>query len=222
MQQVAPIETGSRVRGDAGSKALTVLRVDASGRRQGSYSRELAGRLLERLRRQSGAIEVIERDAAEGIPFVDTQWIEANGIEPEARTDAHRAALASSDLLVAELIQADVLVLTVPIYNFGMPAALKAWFDQVCRARLTFRYTENGPEGLLKGKKAYVVVTSGGTPVGSNIDFATGHVRFLLGFIGIEDVEVIAADRLIFDGDAKVQQAVRQIEALEVPLAEAA
>ena len=79
------------------------------------------------------------------------------------------------------------------MYNFGIPSVLKAWIDQVARARITFRYTENGPEGLLKGKKAFVIVPSGGVPVGSEVDFATPYLRHALAFIGITDVEFIGA-----------------------------
>ena len=106
------------------------------------------------------------------------------------------AKLGESAAMVAELQQADVIVIGAPIYNFGVPASLKAWVDMIARARLTFRYTEQGAEGLLKGKKAYVVVASGGVPVDSPADFATPYLRQALKFIGITDVEVIAADRL--------------------------
>ena len=90
----------------------------------------------------------------------------------------------------------DVIVIGAPVYNFSIPASLKAWIDMIARARLTFRYTDSGPEGLLKGKKAYVVVATGGVPVGSPVDFATPYLRHALAFVGITDVEVIAADRL--------------------------
>jgi FMN-dependent NADH-azoreductase len=117
---------------------------------------------------------------------LDTDWVTANFTPPEERGEAERAALAESDALVAELKAADVLVIGVPIYNFGIPAALKAWVDLVARARVTFRYTEQGPVGLLTGKRAYLAVASGGTPVGSAIDFATGYLRHVLGFLGID------------------------------------
>ena len=90
----------------------------------------------------------------------------------------------------------------MPVYNFAIPASLKAWVDLIARARRTFRYTEAGPEGLLKGKKAYLVVASGGVPVGSDYDFATGYLRHVLGFVGITDVTIIAADQQMMDGEA--------------------
>ena len=127
--------------------------------------------------------------------FVDDAWIAANGRAENDRSDRDRAALAESDRLVEELVAADVVVIGAPIYNFGVPAVLKAWIDMIARARVTFRYTENGPKGLLEGKKAYVIVASAGVPVDSPVDFATPYLRHALGFVGITDVEVIAADR---------------------------
>jgi FMN-dependent NADH-azoreductase len=104
-----------------------------------------------------------------------------------------------------------VLVIGVPIYNFGVPATLKAWIDMIARARVTFRYTDQGPQGLLTGKKAYLLVASGGTPVGSAIDFATPWLKHVLAFIGITEVEVIAAERLMIQGEAGRQQAIERI-----------
>jgi len=106
----------------------------------------------------------------------------------------HRETLGYSDELVDELKNADTLVIGVPVYNFSIAATLKAWIDMIARARLTFRYTENGPVGLLEGKKAYLVVATGGVPVGSPMDFATPYLRHALSFVGIIDVEIVAAD----------------------------
>lgn len=175
---------------------LKVLEVSASARRAGSASRELTRDLINALDDRYGNVRTIERDLSGGVPFVDEAWIEANFTPEESRTDQHREALAFSDSLVAELQVADVIVIGVPLYNFSIPASLKAWIDMVARARLTFQYTENGPEGLLKAKKAYLVVATGGVAVGSPMDFATPYLRHALGFIGIDDVEIIAADRL--------------------------
>ena len=190
---------------------LRVLRVDASARGEGSVSRQLADRMLRELDERAPGLSVVGRDVAAGLPFVDAAWVGANLTEPDLRDAAQRQALAKSDELVAELMAADVLLIATPIYNFGVPASLKAWVDQVARARLTFRYTEHGPQGLLVGKKAYVLVATGGTEAGSAIDFATPWLRFVLGFLGITDVEVIAADRGMSRGDAARQHAAEQI-----------
>lgn len=175
---------------------LNILEISASGRRIDSVSRQLSGDLTDALRQRHGALELVRRDLAEGLPFVDATWIEATFTADEDRSSRHREALAFSDQLVAELQAADAIVIGTPIYNFGVPAVLKAWVDLIARAGLTFQYTENGPMGLLKGKKAYIVVASGGVPVGSPMDFATPYLEQALAFVGIDDVEIIAADQL--------------------------
>lgn len=173
-----------------------ILEVAASARRDTSVSRMLSTDLIDALTARHDDVSHVRRDLADGIPFVDEAWVEANFTPDETRSAAHREALAYSDELVDELARADVLVIGVPIYNFSVPASLKAWIDMVARARKTFRYTENGPRGLLEGKKAYLVVATGGVPVGSPVDFATPYLRHALKFIGISDVEIIAADQL--------------------------
>ena len=196
------------------AKPLNVLEVSASARLAGSASRELSRNLIDALSDRHGDVQVQRRDLSKGIPFVDDAWIEANFTPEESRTDRHRAALELSDSLVAEMQAADVLVIGVPMYNFNLPASLKAWIDMVARARLTFRYTENGPEGLLKGKKAYLVVATGGVPVGSPVDFATPYLRHVLGFVGITDVEIIAADRLNSEAEEAMDAARARIAEL--------
>jgi FMN-dependent NADH-azoreductase len=187
-----------------------VLRIDSSAQSETSVTRQLADLFIQRLAERQ-PVEVVSRDVALGLPFVDGGWIAANFTDPTARDADKQAALALSDALVLEVQTADVLVIGVPIYNFGVPATLKAWIDMIARARVTFRYTEHGPEGLLTGKKAYLLVASGGTPVGSAIDFATPWLKHVLAFVGITDVEVIAAERLMIQGEAGRQQAVERI-----------
>ncbi len=193
---------------------LKVLEVAASGRNEGSVSRKLSADLVGALEERHGGIELTRRDLNKGLPFVDEAWIGANFTAAEDRSPGQRLVLAESDALVAELKTADVLVIGTPIYNFGIPAALKAWIDLVARARLTFRYTENGPKGLLEGKKAYVIIASGGVPVDSAVDFATPYLRHALGFIGITDVDVIAADQLNSKADESIDAARMRIAEL--------
>ncbi|MEL6217197.1 MAG: NAD(P)H-dependent oxidoreductase [Pseudomonadota bacterium] len=188
----------------------TLLRIDASMRRDGSTTRSLTDRVVEHLNPDA----IVTRDLADGIGLIDEAWIGANFTPEENRTEEQKAALAASDALVAELKEADVVVIGVPVYNFGVPAALKAWVDQVARARVTFRYTENGPVGLLEGKRAILVAASGGTEVGSAIDFAVPYVRHVLGFVGIHDVQVIDAGRQMVDADAAIKGAQAGIAAL--------
>ena len=192
---------------------LNVLEVAASGRNDGSVSRMLSADLIAALEERHGRITLTRRDLNKGLSLVDEAWINANFTAAEERSAEQRAVLAESDALVAELKAADVLVIGAPIYNFGVPAALKAWIDMVARARLTFRYTENGPKGLLDGKKAYLVVASGGVPVDSAVDFATPYLRHALAFIGIDDIEVIAAEQL----NSKAEES---IDAARVRIAE--
>ena len=97
------------------------------------------------------------------------------------------------------------------MYNFGVPATLKAWIDQVCRAGITFRYTENGPEGLLSGKSADIVITTGGAPLESPVDFVSGYLKQVFTFIGISEVNVVGADRMNIDAETSFGRAMDQI-----------
>ncbi|MCK7613586.1 FMN-dependent NADH-azoreductase [Roseibium sediminicola] len=179
--------------------AKTILQINASARKTGSVTRELTDSLVTRLLEKSSEAKVISRDVSQGLPFLDEDWVGANFTDPAERTAEQRMKLALSDTLVSELKTADTIVIGTPIYNFSVPAALKAWVDLIARARETFRYTETGPEGLLKDKKAYVIVASGGTKVGSEIDFAATYLKHVLGFVGITDVTIVAADQLMKD-----------------------
>lgn len=191
---------------------VKLLQVNASSRYDDSTTRALSARFIDTLRGRVGDLQVRERDVAAGLPFIDAEWVGAT-FTPEARRNEHqRRALAYSDTLVQELADADILLIATPVYNFSIPASLKAWIDQVARAGLTFRYTENGPEGLLGGKRAYVVLASGGTPIGSEIDFASGYLRHVLGFLGIHDVTLIGAERLMQQAGAAVDSAEQQIQ----------
>lgn len=189
-----------------------ILRLDASVRRSNSVSRDLTDQIVGRF----PDAEITVRDLAGGLPLIDEAWVGANFTAPDERSDAQKEALSLSDALIAELKAADTLVIGLPIYNFGVPANLKAWIDLVARAGVTFRYTENGPEGLLSGKRAIIAFASGGTETGSSIDFASGYLRHILSFIGITDVEFVSADRLAVDAETAMKKAKEQIAALQV------
>ncbi len=163
-------------------------------RREGARSRALADRLIERLA-AAGSIRIVRRDLAESaIPFVDERWIDAAFTPKPERAPEQQAALARSDALVAEAKAADAIVLATPIYNFGPPAAVKAWIDMVARARETFRYTEKGPVGRLKASRAYFIVASGGVEIEGPADFATPYLKHVFSFLGVDEHHVIAAD----------------------------
>lgn len=214
-----PAAQTRRIPGRREGPVRNVLRIDASARVEGSHGRALATRLIDRLAAE-GPIELVERDLGRGVPLLDGAMVGAFFTPEEDRTDAQRAALAPSDTLVEELEAADAVVLALPIYNFHAPAAFKAWIDLVTRAKRTFRYTEAGPEGLLADRPVYVIVTSGGTQLGGELDFLTGWLRHVLGFIGLRNVQVVAADRLMADTEERLAAAEAQIDrAISTPLA---
>ena len=191
-----------------------ILRIDASARTTGSVSRDLSDRIIERFT-ANGETQVTTRDLANPLPLITETWISANFTPADDRSPEQTETLALSDTLIDEIKAANVLVIGLPIYNFGVPAGLKAWVDLVARAGVTFQYSETGPKGLLTGKRAIVAVASGGTEMGSDIDFATGYIRHVLGFIGITDVVFVAADRLMLDADATLASAHAAVENLQ-------
>ena len=193
-----------------------IHRIDASARNEGATTRPLADQLVNSLVEQGYGATVTRRDLNTAPPALLTEsWIGANFTDEDARSDEQKAVLSGSDELIAELEAADTIVITAPIYNFAIPASLKAWVDLIARARRTYRYTEAGPEGLLKGKRANIVFSSGGVPLGSEDDFASGYLKHILGFVGITDVTVIAADGHLMDGDA-VNRATSAIDGLKL------
>jgi FMN-dependent NADH-azoreductase len=192
---------------------LNTLRIDASARKVGSVSRLLGDTLIEELR-ERGPLDLQILDLSSPPPVIDSEWVAANGTPAPDRSTEQSDTLSLSDQLVDQLEQADLLVITTPIYNFGVPAALKAWIDQVARAGRTFRYTDQGPVGLLEHKCAVVLVTSGGTRVGSDIDFTTPYLKHVLGFIGIHDVSFIAADALGQSADQAIARAQSDLATL--------
>lgn len=188
----------------------TVLHIDSSARTENSVTRSLSAEITGRLAPET----VIRRDLATPLPLLDEAWVGANFTPADQRSDEQKALLAQSDALIAELKLADTIVIGTPIYNFSVPSTLKAWIDLVARVGVTFNYTETGPVGLLEGKRAIIAVASGGTQAGSDIDFATTYLRHVLGFIGITDVELVAADQLSMDEEGSMQRAKSAIEAL--------
>ena len=192
----------------------TILRIDASMRRQKSVSRMLADEMVAALGARKSSVQVMNRDLAAGIGIVNAAWIEAERTSEENRTSDQRALLTQSDALVAELQAADDIVIATPIYNFSVPAALKAWIDLICRDKITFVYENDSPRGLLSNKRATVIVTSGGTLAGKDIDFTTSYIRHILGFIGVNDVTIIDVTGLSKNRSNVIADARKQISAL--------
>jgi len=189
----------------------TILRIDASMRRQKSVSRMLADEMVAALGARKSSVNVINRDLAAGIGIVNAAWIEAERTSEENRTSDQRALLTQSDALVAELQAADDIVIATPIYNFSVPAALKAWIDLICRDKITFTYENDTPRGLLSNKRATVIVTSGGTLAGKDIDFTTSYIRHILGFIGVDDVTMIDVTGLSKNRNDVINDARKEI-----------
>ena len=186
----------------------TLLQLTSSLSSTDGQSSRLAQEFVDAWRAANPGANVITRDLAHSpVPHLDAARFGAFLAKPESRTLEQRSVIAYSDELIDELRRADVIVLGLPMYNFGVPSTLKAYFDHVARAGETFRYTEKGAVGLLTGKKAYVLATRGGKYAGTGVDLETGFVRQFLAFIGIDDVEFIHAEGLAI-GDATRQAAL--------------
>jgi FMN-dependent NADH-azoreductase len=191
----------------------SILRIDSSARRRHSLTRRLGDEVIRRLLREHPGAAVTTRELAGPVELIDAQWVKASLTEPGQRTAGQRHVLASSNRLLQELDAADAVVLTAPVYNFSIPATLKAWIDMICRAHLSFRYTENGPVGLLRDRPVYLVLASGGTEFGGPADFASGYLRHIFGFIGIHDVRMVQAGRTAIDAQAGETRALNMLAA---------
>lgn len=174
------------------SRPLRVLKINSSARINNSLSRQLVNVIVEKLKGASDDMVIIER-VLQDVPFVTEPMTEAMFMDEKQRNDEQAKAVRISDLLVEELKSVDIVVVGVPIYNFNIPASLKAYIDQVTRSGLTFQFTKDGPVGLIREVKAYIVFTSEGTRLNSAEDFASGYMKFILGFIGIKDVTFVNA-----------------------------
>ena len=186
------------------TQPMKILRVDSSAKTENSESRRLTDRIIDGLKTNGKSLEVTVRDLNESLPQVNTAWIEANNTPSDDHKDEHKKTLALSNTLVGEIEAADTLIIGVALYNFSITASLKLWIDLVCRARKTFAYVDGSPKGLMTGKKAIICFASGGTPFESNIDFASGYLRHILGFIGITDVTFISADKHFMDDQSLI------------------
>ena len=175
----------------------TLLQINSSLFSVDGQSSQLANAFVELWLADKPDTQIVRRDlAANPLPHLDAQRVAAFFAQPDARTAAQQLFVAESDALIDELKQADVIVIGLPMYNFGIPSTLKAYFDQIARAGVTFRYTENGPEGLLSGKKVYIFAARGGQYAGTALDSQTTYVRDFLKFLGLDDVQFVYAEGL--------------------------
>ncbi|MEL7123898.1 MAG: NAD(P)H-dependent oxidoreductase [Bacteroidota bacterium] len=193
----------------------TVLKINTSARRIGSVSRKLVDQLVDQLSSKQKTSRVINRDLTQtDLPFLDEELLSAFNTPIGKRTSYQDALVKTSNKLIDELRSADTIVIGLPIYNFGVPAVLKAWIDLIARAGVTFKYSKGGPQGFLRDKEAYIIVVSNGTAFQGEADFASNYIKHILNFIGIDKVHFIAADRLIQNTEKKLTEAQQKIEAI--------
>jgi FMN-dependent NADH-azoreductase len=195
-----------------------VLIIDSAVTGDASVSRKLTAELAERLTRRDPTVSIVRRDiGANPIPHLTAETVGAIRGAP-ADSQVASDALALSDALVAEVKDADVIVLGAPMYNFGMSSTLKTWFDHILRAGVTFRYTAEGPEGLVKDKKAIVVESRAGfysDGPAAAMDHQEPHIRTLLGFMGVTDVTFVRAEKLAFGPEAASAAIAEAVERLD-------
>jgi len=190
---------------------MKIYQIDSSARKEGSTSRALAKKLLDKIKNPND--EIIYRDLNDDMVFVSGLTESGMNIDEKDQNDHHKKMFELSDQLVKELKESDVIIISAPIYNYGPPATLKAWSDLAARVGETFRFKSNGRrEGLLKNKKAYLVITSGGTKLNSKEDFLTPWLKFILNFFGIEKIDTINADQMALDYEKSIKEAEEQIE----------
>jgi FMN-dependent NADH-azoreductase len=193
---------------------MKIYQIDSSARKEGSTSRALAKKLLNKIKKPGD--EVIYRDLNNEMVFVSGLTESGMKIDKKDQTEHHKKMFKLSDKLVKELKDSDIIIISAPIYNYGPPATLKAWSDLAARVGETFKFTPEGRrEGLLKNKKAYIVITSGGTKINSSEDFLTPWLKFILNFFGIDKVEFVGADQMALDYEKSIKDAEDQINNID-------
>jgi FMN-dependent NADH-azoreductase len=177
---------------------ITLLQINASLNHDNGQSSQLANQFVAAFHERHPEANIVVRNvaAADTVPHLDAERFGAFITTPAERSAAQHSVVAYSDTLINELKQADVIVLGLPMYNFGVPSQLKAYFDHIARAGVTFKYTNKGPMGLLTGKKVYVFAARGGLYAGTPMDTQTSYVRDFLRFIGMDQVEFVYAEGL--------------------------
>ena len=199
---------------------MNILQINSSARRDASHSTRLATRLVQRLRETEPESIVTVRDLNDvPHPVLDEVALTALFTPADQRTPEQAARVALDDALIAEIQAADVVVLGVPMYNFGVPAPLKNWIDAISRAGVTFRYTEKGPEGLLKGKKVYVALTRGGQYRNTPADTQVPYLKAVFTFLGLANVQFVYAEGLAMGPDAERSGIAAAHEQIEEALA---
>ena len=190
---------------------MKIYQIDSSARKEGSSSRALAKKLLDKIKKPND--DIIYRDLDDEMVFVSGLTESGMKIDKKDQTEHHKKMFELSDKLVKELKESDIIIISAPIYNYGPPATLKAWSDLAARVGETFKFKSDGRrEGLLKNKRAYLVITSGGTKLNSKEDFLTPWLKFILNFFGIEKIDTICADQMALDYEKSIKDAEEQIK----------
>ena len=190
---------------------MKIYQIDSSARKEGSTSRALAKKLLNKIKKPND--EIRYRDLNDEMVFVSGLTESGMNIDEKDQNENHKKMFELSNQLVKELKQSDIIIISAPIYNYGPPATLKAWSDLAARVGETFKFKPNGRrEGLLKNKRAYLVITSGGTKLNSKEDFLTPWLKFILNFFGIDKIETINADQMALDYEKSIKEAESQID----------
>ncbi len=191
------------------------LILNSSVQQDTSASRQLVHDLRQALNHTGQLGEVIERDLAKNeMAFLTAAQVGSFYTPADARTEEQKQIISLSDTLLSELKAADQLIIGAPMYNFGIPAVLKAWIDLICRVGESFRYTDQGPQGLLNIERAYFVIATGGVPIGSAMDFSSDYLKQIARFIGVKESYVIAAEATNKGLDAALENGRQQIALL--------
>lgn len=192
---------------------MKILKINSSSNKTTSASRLHVEKVVEKIKASHPDAEIINRDVAySNLPFIDENILGA--LFAREKTEEQQKAITFSDVLTQEFMAADRIVIGCPIYNFTLPAALKAYFDLIARAGMTFQYTDQGPRGLLSDKKVTLVISSGGTAVGSDYDHCSGYLKTFINFLGLTDITIIPVDELLFRQEDAFQKADSMIEAM--------
>ena len=188
---------------------MKLLHIDTSVLGENSVSRQLGAAAVDSWRRHAPDLEIRHRDLdRDPIPHLSSRML----------SGAEATAAAGGDSILQEFMDADVVVLGVPFYNFGIPSTLKAWIDRVAVAGKTFRYTENGPEGLAGGKRVVLAIASGGEHAGSVRDFAEPYLRTVFGFLGVDEIETVRAEGVAISPDHRVSAVSAALAAIPQPM----
>ncbi|MEO9274969.1 NAD(P)H-dependent oxidoreductase [Marinomonas sp. 5E14-1] len=189
---------------------MKIWHIDSSARNEQSHSKRLTKQFVETLSNKT-TVETNALDVSAGLPFLNDLMVTSYFTPDDQRTEEQKSVISVSNNIVKSAKESDVWVIGIPVYNFFAPASFKAFIDLLCRAKETFSYGENGPVGLLENKKVFVVITSGGTQIGSDQDFLTPWLIHCLNFIGVSDVQFIKADQYSPEKDDAITKQIEDI-----------